>query len=243
MQHDFLDLDDFVKEASKTPADLVREIALLPIQLEGLQMGSWGLCVHGARETKNPMGWSLSVIYIYDKQDFVALTAMYGGDLDELFAEAEEGYAHNLRHGRVYNKEFPQGLLEEKPAYLLLPITEEQAQEIREYDFEVPIVFSFCTWFTEMLEKHFNAYSTVGLKGGETIACPQCGDTESVRMIVHFTGTGAFKVLKTADGYRLPDNDGFSISSVVHAHLTCGVEDCDYSDCVDLNENEIDAED
>jgi hypothetical protein len=72
------------------------------------------------------------------------------------------------------------------------------------------------------------------------IVCPECGDNTSVRMVTSFTANGAFKVLKSETGYMLAKAEGFSVSTVTHAHLMCGNETCDYDQCVDLNEFEID---
>jgi hypothetical protein len=240
MQHDFLDLDEFVEEASKTDRDKVREQPILPFQLEGLQMGTWALHLGGLSEGRNPLSWTVAVLYIYAKQDYIALAAMQGGDVDELIAEAEAAYADGIRRGRAYDPDNLSGALSEYQANVLIPISEEQAQEIQFYDFKLPLIFGMCDWFEPLIEQVINGFTEGGVDGMTVIVCPQCGDQTSVRMVTSFTANGAFKPLKTETGYALLKAEGFTVTGTQHAHLMCGNESCDYDECVDLNEFEVD---
>lgn len=241
MQHDFLELDEFVAEASKTAKDKIREIQILPMQESGLQLGCWALRLDGLREGMNPLAWKIEVFYIYDRQDFIATAAMEGGDADEMFAEAQECYNNGTRRGRAYDPEHLSGRLCEYPAYELLPISEEEAQQVQLFEFRVPVIFGMCDWFEPLIDQAIEEMTTSGLGGGaEPLPCPSCGDKQSVRAIAAHNATGVFRAVRTETGYALLSNDATNVLDISHLHLVCGNEECDYDQCVDLNENEID---
>lgn len=240
MQHDFLELDEFVAEATKTDDERRGEIKLLPMQEQGLTMGSWAMRLDGAREGRNPLTWRMSVFYIYDRQDFIAMSAIQGADPDEEYALAQESIAKGMRRGREYSPEVPAGELVEAEAFQLVPISEDQAREIQFYDYKLPIIFGMCDWFESLIDEITNSFVEHGIDGATAVVCPQCGDPSSVRAVTNFTANGGFVVVRTETGYTLTRNDGFTVQATHHAHLVCMKDECEYNECIDLNEFEID---
>ena len=240
--HDLLDLDEFVVEAEKTPEDYIAETPLTPWQANELTMGSWGMQIEGLREGANPLAWEVAVFYIYDRQDFVALGAIEGKSTDEIAAHAQELYDRNLRFGRRYSTDNEVGEVTEAPAFQMIPISEEQADEIRMFDYKLPIIFGMCDWFREAIERMQNEFVTHGVDGAEVIVCPQCGDNSSVRAMAAYNSQGLFKALRREQSIELIQQDAQNVGEVNHLHLVCGNEECDYNECVDLNEFEVTTE-
>ena len=237
--HDLLGLDEFVDEAEKTTEDYVASVQLTPWQAEDLTMGNWGMQVIGMREGANPLAWEVAVFYIYGQQDFVALGAIEGKSTEELTAHAQELYERNMRFGRLYSPENEVGEVTEVPAFQLIPITEEQAEEVRMCDYKLPIIFGMCPWFREAIEHMQEQFVTSGVDGAEVIVCPKCGDNNSVRGIATYHAQGLFHVLRREQSLELINEVQARMGEVNHMHLVCGREECDYDECVDLNEVEI----
>lgn len=240
MEHDFLDLDEYVAEASKTEKDRLKERPLMPWQEAELQMGSWAMRIAGLLEGRNPLTWSVEVFYIYAEQDYIALAAMQGGSTEEMLAEAKQVYEGNVRRGRVYGPDYMSGKLADFPADELLPISEDQAQEVMFYEFKLPIIFGMTDWFEQLIDHALDEFTVHGVAGvGEIIVCPNCGDNNSVRVIASISGSGGYKPLKTETGYVLIAHEHLKTEAVTHAHLVCMHEECEFNQCIDLNEFEI----
>lgn len=241
MEHDFLDLDSYVQEAEKKkPENALAGRPLLPRQETELVMGNWALQLGGVGDGLNPLSWDLAVFYIYDKQDFIALSAIEGTSVEELMAKAQDAMDRGYRLGRLYTPDAPGGELAEVPAFALLPISEEQGAEVRFYEFRLPLIHGMCDWFEELIDEFIHDATVVGVEGKAMIACPECGAEASVMAIASFTGTGGFYVIKTEEGYSLTRSVGFNVEAVNHVHLRCETEGCEYDQCVDLNEHYVD---
>jgi hypothetical protein len=180
------------------------------------------------------------VFYIYDRQDFIAMSAIQGADPDEEYALAEAAFAKGTRRGREYSPEVPAGELVEVDAFQLIPISEDQAREIQFYEYKLPIIFGMCDWFAPLIDEVTNGLVEHGIDGAELVVCPKCGDATSVRAVTTFTANGGFVVVRTETKYTLTRNDGFTVQATNHAHLVCMKDECDYNECIDLNEFEID---
>ena len=239
MEHDFLGLDEFVLEAEKPENDRA-EMKLLPRQEEELVMGNWALELAGAREGVNPLGWDVAVFYIYGQQDFIAMSAIEGTTVEELMAKAEDAIARGMRYGRRYSPDNETGEVVEVPAFSLLPISEEQGQEVRFFDYKLPLIYGMCDWFEPLIDEFIHDATVHGIDGNTMMACPTCGEEASVRAVVNFNGNGGFYVIKTETGYAFTKSDGFMVNAVTHVHLRCIADGCEYDECVDLNEHEID---
>lgn len=232
MEHDLLGLDEFVMEAEKGERDAP---VLLPIQ-EELAMGTWAIQIDGIREGRNPLAWTVATFYIYGQQDFIAMSAIEGSTVEELTAKAEEIFAQGNRFGRRYSLDNEVGEVTEVPAYQLLPVTEDQAAEVRFYEYRLPIIYGMCDWFEPLIDEVTHSAATLGVDGYTIITCPKCGTEASVRAVINFNGNGGFQVVKSEDGYALTHNDMVSVNDVRHMHLRCIAEDCEYDECIDLNE-------
>ncbi len=121
-------------------------------------------------------------------------------------------------------------------AFQLFPVTEDEAAQVRFFEYRLPIIYGMCDWFEPLIDRITHDAATQGVDGYKILPCPTCGPEASVRAVINFNGNGGFQVVKTDDGYALTHNDMVTVNDVRHMHLRCIAGDCEYDECLDLNE-------
>lgn len=242
-------MEEFAEESTKSerPQDLFPHVEA-PYHHE-ITKGAWALqldptMLNTLQEGMVPVDLRCRVGYVFDDPDFIALSATQGGDYAEMVAANNKRYADNQRYGRWYDKEHPNGELGEEILFTLFPLTEEQADAVRFFEFRVPVITATQDWFMENLTRCVVQLDELSHEEHIFYECP----THHKPLIARIVYTGQASVLAFdttlmhgADhpvvqlGQILQD----SIGGIDHVHLHCKEEGCGYDQHLDLNEYEV----
>ena len=243
------DLDDFMALEEEDETSKLAKQPVLPSQLEQCRKGTWALTLGSALHSLSLGGGITEMLirvgYIFDDQDWTAVSAIEGSEVAEKErAEAEEKYDSNLRFGRWYDEDHPTGERGFQLLGGLLSISEEQAREVMFCDFKLPIIATMCDWFRPKIEAVLEEMNEIKIGGMADLPCPKC-HCESTGVRVSYEGQMVARAMHRENpsgsikAYQMIEVMADSLGTITHAHHICPNPDCDYDEHIDLAEFEV----